>query len=496
MDRTICSVRNDNRYKYPSVCPYDPDSGYPEFSNEFSYEGNNYVFDAVRHCLIDLGLDIFNVGESTWNPFKNLVKPGDVVVIKPNLVFNTPNKDRQICTTTHASVIRPVIDYVWKALNQKGKIIIGDACAAETDFCEVIHRSHIDEMVEVLIKRGINIEIQDFRSVKVTQENGIWTGEQENETKACSIIVDLGRESLFYGNKGTKYHGAGYNIKATTKHHSNDRQEYCVSKAILEADVVISIPKFKTHRKAGITCCLKNLVGINTDKNYLPHFAMGSANMGGDEMPSIQKTRIPLLMIYDWFRENILAYTWRYIGGVSTKLLNIVFKNNTEKNKNCSDLNTIDEVDTAGMLHTKITGQVISSGAWQGNQTICKMILDLNKIFLCCDKEGRYASETDRKYFYLVDGIEIGMGDGPVNPIPLHSGFIAAGFNGFTIDCTLLSLFDIKPNAIPLYAMAEENTWIKETGFVTFNGKKINDDTVFKCGKLTPPKGWNYYENQ
>ena len=34
-----------------------------------------------------------------------------------------------------------------------------------------------------------------------------------------------------------------------------------------------SLPKLKTHKKAGITCALKNLIGINGNKEYLPHIA-------------------------------------------------------------------------------------------------------------------------------------------------------------------------------------------------------------------------------
>ena len=33
--------------------------------------------------------------------------------------------------------------------------------------------------------------------------------------------------------------------------------EYCISNTILDADVIINIPKLKTHKKAGITVCLK-----------------------------------------------------------------------------------------------------------------------------------------------------------------------------------------------------------------------------------------------
>jgi len=39
-------------------------------------------------------------------------------------------------------------------------------------------------------------------------------------------------------------------------------------------------------QKAGITVSLKNLVGINGDKNWLPHHTEGNPNNGGDEHPN------------------------------------------------------------------------------------------------------------------------------------------------------------------------------------------------------------------
>src|SRR5581483_2235578 len=63
---------------------------------------------------------------------------------------------------------------------------------------------------------------------------------------------------------------------------------------IIDADVVINLPKLKTHKKAGITCALKNLVGINGNKEYLPHHRVGGLESGGDCYPgkSVMKTAL------------------------------------------------------------------------------------------------------------------------------------------------------------------------------------------------------------
>src|SRR4029450_3442025 len=61
----------------------------------------------------------------------------------------------------------------------------------------------------------------------------------------------------------------------------------------MDADVLINLPKFKTHKKVGITCALKNLVGINANKNWLPHHTEGTPDLGGDQLPATPaKTRL------------------------------------------------------------------------------------------------------------------------------------------------------------------------------------------------------------
>ena len=67
--------------------------------------------------------------------------------------------------------------------------------------------------------------------------------------------------------------------------HVDGRNEYLLSATVLSADLVVNLPKLKTHKKTGVSLALKNLVGINGDKNWLPHHCAGSVAQGGDEFP-------------------------------------------------------------------------------------------------------------------------------------------------------------------------------------------------------------------
>src|SRR5262249_31680546 len=83
--------------------------------------------------------------------------------------------------------------------------------------------------------------------------------------------------------------GSDYNRRWTTSVHRqiNGAQRHCysISRRALEADLMISLPKLKTHKKTGVSLNVKNMIGINTDKNYIPHFRIGSPAQGGDEFP-------------------------------------------------------------------------------------------------------------------------------------------------------------------------------------------------------------------
>ena len=137
------AIRHNESVDYPTSAPFDPDKSYPETEDIPISDEQNGIYTMVRECFSDLKMDKENIGTAKWSPLSELVFPGDTVVIKPNLVINTSDYKIQECTTTHPSILRPVIDYCWKALNEKGKIIVGDASSAEANFEEIVDRTGI-----------------------------------------------------------------------------------------------------------------------------------------------------------------------------------------------------------------------------------------------------------------------------------------------------------------------------------------------------------------
>jgi uncharacterized protein (DUF362 family) len=89
-----------------------------------------------------------------------------------------------------------------------------------------------------------------------------------------------------------------YDPNLMIAHHDKHRHEYLITNRVFEADLIINLPKLKTHIKAGLTGALKNLIGINGHKEFLPHHIKGSYLEGGDNYmnPSFLKEYMKILM--------------------------------------------------------------------------------------------------------------------------------------------------------------------------------------------------------
>jgi len=101
----------------------------------------------------------------------------------------------------------------------------------------------------------------------------------------------------------------------------------------------------------------------------------------------------------------------------------------------------------------------VRSGNWYGNDTCWRMTLDLNRILLYSDTNGKLRN-TPKRYFSVIDGI-IGMdGDGPVTGNPKPAGLIVAGFNPVSVDVVCTSLIGFDYRKIPmLYRAFDKGTY-------------------------------------
>ena len=472
------SIAYTENKTYPSKdhC-FRPSKCYPEmpFPEDVSPVPND-VYDMVRESLHLYGLDQEHYGSADWNPLGEIIQPGNKVLLKPNLVMHhNHNQDGSQCLYTQPSVTAAVIDYVMIALKGQGKIIIGDAPMQECQFDVLIQESGYDRLVEYYAKKGIDVQLCDFRNVKTYVEHGVHR--LQTASKSKGILVNMTDSSSFQGL--SEEHLANmritnYDPRILQVHHNSQTHEYLIAEDVLTSDVVINLPKPKTHRKAGITACLKNLVGINSSKEYLPHHTNEGSKDKGD---AYQKRHIIMRFAnYMLDKKNALEHEGKYVRARALwHPIRIFF--------------AVGKV----IFHEKY-----NEGSWYGNETIWRTILDLNKILLYADKTGRICDSRQRKVFHIADMIISGENDGPVNPSAKPAGIIMAGRDAVAMDQVITSLmgFDWKliptlreaNNAVPPISIIEEITIISNHT----QWHKMHCDDIKRSASLRfiPNPGW------
>jgi len=259
----------------------DPDIQYcdPFEENSESYRLFKQAFDRL---LAGLDLDKENAGKEDWNPFGDFIKPGNFVVVKPNLVRHVHLEGGDIrAVIVNPIVIKLTLDYVFRALGNTGRVVLGDAHLQSADAEKIYEINQFDRFVEFYHNNGYRLEIKDFRreaTIKDLQKLHYHFGRREVNPEEDFIEVNLKEQSLFYEvrHKFKRFRVTDYNVKLMQRAHNLIDNKYLIHKDILNSDVIINIPKLKTHRKAGFTCAMKNHIGINGLKDYLPHCTVGT----------------------------------------------------------------------------------------------------------------------------------------------------------------------------------------------------------------------------
>ena len=194
---SMVSVYYNPELIYPTNAPYNPSVQYSEYFMDISLKKNN-VYDAVRNSFFLLGLDKNNYETPDWNPLKDIIGPGNTVVIKPNFVIDNHNKEGNLFSIiTHPSVIRAVIDYVYIALAGEGRIIITDAPQMDCDFNNLLEKTKMESIKELYRNKfNFNIEVYDLRDFWLNRKSNIRGSGIESRVKLSgdpsgSIIVNL-----------------------------------------------------------------------------------------------------------------------------------------------------------------------------------------------------------------------------------------------------------------------------------------------------------------
>jgi uncharacterized protein (DUF362 family) len=410
-----------------------------------AFSGPNHYSDAVAiQSLVMKALLALNLSA-------DFVHADDRVVIKPNWVKEHderhPGPGYWEYVVTHPVIIEAVVRWVAGRLMGGGSIIICDSPQTDSSFTKLREYCGLDDLVARCRQDfpGVRIELLDLRVEEWRTVDGVTVSRTPlSGDPLGNTHLHLDGASEFVGYSGLgKLYGASYDMAETNARHCGTQHEYLLCRTPMEADVFINLPKLKTHKKVGVTCALKNLVGITGRKNWLPHHTEGTPKQGGDQF---SKDSTKAWIEHSWmgaakrWLKNRPALTHLF---VPTKKIARLFFGDTQK--------------------------VVRSGNWHGNDTCWRMVLDLNKCLFFFDGKGQPRQQPLR-YLAVVDGIIGGEGNGPMSPDPKPCGVIIAGTHPASVDCVAATLMGFD---WPKLRLLKHSFALREKNFVSFQPDEI-----------------------
>lgn len=362
-----------------------------------------------------------------------------MVVVKPNWVQEAPSSGGENWEPliTHPTVVAATVAAVAKIFGGNVRVAICDAPHTYADFAAITHLGRLPALLEDVRRRwpALRVDVLDLRRETWVFRDGVVVSRDPNPPdREGYAALNLGRDSLFYRHKGEgRYYGADYDRGEVNRHHRGETHEYLIAGTPMAADIFINLPKLKTHKKTGISCAAKNLVGINGDKNWLPHHTEGGAADGGDERPGASLLGRAELAGKKWAQAAALA---------SPAIGRAIYR-------------------TVRRPAAALAGgseRTIRNGNWQGNDTCWRMALDLNRAFLYGNRDSTFREASDpRPYLTIVDGVIGGQGNGPLDPDCAASNVLIYADNPAEADATAATLmgFDIERLPIVREAFAQ-----------------------------------------
>ncbi|MGA3076798.1 MAG: DUF362 domain-containing protein, partial [Bryobacteraceae bacterium] len=372
------------------------------------------VAASVRELFRFLGLD-------AANPLGRWIRPGMTVVVKPNWVKHEfgPTVGRNVLFT-HASRRQSGLAEMEKDYG------VGQASACRLP-------------VTFLDLRRQWAEIDDASSYV----RGVYplAGDPQGYS-----MVDLGaRSRLVCFGVNARFGVTDYNAKQSQSPHC-----YPVGNTVLSADVILNVPKLKTHMKTGMTAALKNFVGITVAKDFLPHFRAGSPSAGGDEYPDRNWLSHAASPVRKLLQTRAPLWLWKLArAGAQTA-----------------------------------SSPLIHGGGWHGNDTLWRTIHDLVDIARNYDVGGAPRPQP-RTILTLVDAIVAGEDCGPLKPRPKPCGLLVWGEDPGMVDVTCATLMGFDWRRIPLLSHLCD---VEARAFTDFRGE--TPTVVTSTGPFAAPVGW------
>jgi uncharacterized protein (DUF362 family) len=427
---------------------------------------------ALRTLLFDAGLDHANFGKPVWNPLSAIAAEGMNVVVKPNWVSHqNASSAGWECLITHPSLLEVLCRYILKT--RPRRLTIADAPVQGCDFAALMRDTGTGDALARLPAGATDVEVRDLRLVTMDDDRGHAVRASRTRDVSDYITFDLANDSLLepITTDAAPFRVTMYDPRALDETHGRGRHRYLVARELIEADVVFNVPKLKTHKKAGITGALKNLVGINGHKSYLPHHRKGGAGRGGDAYPGQSAWKAWAEDAYD--AANRLA------GG---RVKSALYRSAAV-------------LQRAGAPEGDIGGV---EGSWHGNDTVWRMSLDLQRLLRYGRTDGTLAASPRRAIVSVTDAVIAGQGEGPLAPTPCPLGLVTLSTSPAAAEWVHAHLMRLDPRRIPIVSHAFDTFRFPVAGCtpdeieVRCAGETLTPEAAGRIlgTDVIPPAGW------
>lgn len=381
------------------------------------------------------------------------------ILIKPNFVKHIERDSDKLCLCTNFNLIISLTEIL--ASYKPKKIVIGDAPIQGCNWKQLITDEFVQTIGSISECSKVPISIKDFR--RVIFDNG---NVKENNPIDNYTIVDIGSQSMLeeITSDENKFRVSDYNPDRLALSHHKGMHKYCIINELFDSDIVITVPKIKTHQKAGFTNAMKILVGVNGDKDFLPHHRCGGTDRGGDCYPGKNILRTLSETFEDAANRSIGKKSYSFLRFISRVLWRLSFPNNESSR-------------TAG---------------WYGNDTCWRMVSDINTISLFGKKDGSLSKNQQRIIYSLCDGIIAGQGNGPLSPDPLPLGVLCFTNKAMLMDVVAARLMGVDVEKIQLLVQAQKSLTEDDIIFINAKESTMNDVMAYSV-KAKMPSGWVNY---
>jgi len=398
------------------------------------------------------------------------IRPGDTVVLKPNWVMHRNASGHNLdCLVTHPSVIAAVLEKVLQA--NPRRVIVGDAPVQGCNLPQLMEDGGYNRLKEHFARIGAPVDWVDFRRTTLDRSSALWKQATDLRPQERYALFDLKEESLLepVSAGSDRFRVTVYNPDLMRQRHAPGKHQYLVAREILEADVVINLPKLKMHGKAGITGALKNVIGINGNKEFLPHHRLGGTDNGGD----------------------------CYAGGSRLKLVGEHFLDAANRRSGAANL-AIRQFSRVSFRLARALGEDRNTeGAWHGNDTIWRTCLDLNRVLVYGRPDATLAPSPQRRVLTVTDAIVCGEGEGPLAPTPRPLGILTCAENPVAAEYVHAHLMGLDWQKVPVIREAFGSfayplaTFQPEDVTVISNGQALKQPwPAWNDVPLRPPVGW------